>query len=324
MQTLRQAVIVIAGASSGIGRATALEFARQGTRVVIAARRAAVLDGVAQECSVLGGTALAVPTDVTDAAAVEALADAALKAFGRIDVWVNNVGTGVFGAYQDAPADLHRRVVETNLIGAMNGVSAALPTFLRQGEGILINMVSLGGWAPTPFAAAYTASKFGLRGLASALRSELSDRPRIRVCSVFPSLVDTPGLSHGANVSGRAMMPSGPFLAPERVAQELVRLALHPRDEVAIGLPAYAAWLGYMLAPKLTERLLGAVFRHYMRHAPASPRTEGAVLVPMPEGTGSRGGWRKRQPMLMATSTPGIALVGLAVVLGIALTARHR
>ena len=96
-------------------------------------------------------------------------------------------------------------------------------------------MVSMGGWSPTPYAAAYTASKFGLRGFSASLREELRDRPGIRVSAVFPALVDTPGFLHGANMSGRALDPGGPFIAPEEVARVMVDLALEPRDEVAVG-----------------------------------------------------------------------------------------
>jgi NAD(P)-dependent dehydrogenase (short-subunit alcohol dehydrogenase family) len=146
---------------------------------------------------------LAVPTDVTDPAAVAALARAAEEAFGGIDVWVNNAGSGVFGPYLDAPLALHRRTIEINLLGAMYGAYAALSRFQRQGYGVLINTISLAAWAPTPFAAAYTASKFGLRGFSASLRQDLGDHPDIHVCGVFPAIVDTPGFAHGANVSGR-------------------------------------------------------------------------------------------------------------------------
>ena len=324
MQSLRNAVVVVTGASSGIDRATALEFARRNARVVLAARRAEPLERAAAECRAAGAEAVAVPTDVTDEAAVEALARAALDRFGRIDVWVNNVGTGVFGAFADAPVSLHRRVVEINLIGTMHGCAAALPVFKRQGSGRLINMISMGGWSPTPYASAYAASKFGLRGFTASLREELRDRPGIRVSAVFPALVDTPGFLHGANVSGRALEPGGSFIAPEEVARVMARLALRPRDEVAVGWTATAAKVAYALAPGATSRATGAAMRRFLRNSPPAPRSEGALMAPVSEGTTASGGFRERQARsrggaiggMMPRGAAGLALAGGAMILG--------
>ncbi|SFG06687.1 Short-chain dehydrogenase [Palleronia marisminoris] len=318
MTTLSGASVVITGASSGIGRAAALAFADLGARVVLAARRADVLEEVARDCERRGGQAVAVETDVTDPEAVEALAQAAMEAFGGIDIWVNNAGVGAIGAYQDVPLAMHRQVVEVNLMGAMHGAHAVLPIFLRQRRGTIINTVSIGAWAPTPFAAAYTASKFGLRGFAASLRQELEDFQDIHVCGVFPAVVDTPGLTHGANLSGRRINPGAYLYAPETVADAIVGVALQPRDEVPVGWPSRAAQRSYGLAPKVTEHLIGRVVRGALSRADVGPMIEGAVMRTVPDGTLPSGGWRQQKGVPDAHRINKIALTaaGAAVCLG--------
>ncbi|ACL55523.1 SDR family oxidoreductase [Methylobacterium nodulans] len=321
MTDLRHAVVVITGASSGIGRAATLAFARRGARVALAARRREALEDLARECRAQGGKAIPVPTDVTDPDAVEHLARTAHEAFGGLDVWINNAGTGVFGPFQDAPLDLHRRTIEVNLLGGVYGAYAALPYFLRQGHGTLITTISLGGWAPTPFAAAYTASKFGLRGFTASLRQELRRHRHIHVCSVFPTIVDTPGLEHGANVSGRAI-DTGPLVyAPEDVAETFVYLVRHPHDEVAVGWPARLAQAAYALAPWPTEHLMGIAIHRALDRARPAPITHGAIRAPVPERPRTSGGWRARKglPSARTLSTVG-AVMGAAGLMLLAST----
>ncbi|HEX2099559.1 MAG TPA: SDR family NAD(P)-dependent oxidoreductase, partial [Candidatus Synoicihabitans sp.] len=251
-ESLADRVVVITGASSGIGRAAAHAFGRQRAQVVLAARREEPLQDAALEAEACGSPgAFAVPTDVTRATAVEALAQRTMDEFGRIDIWINNAGVGLFGPFTSAAVDAHRRVVEINLFGAIHSAAAVLPIFRRQDQGVMITNISVGGFVPTPFAAAYTASKFGLRGFMASLRAEFETHRRIQLCSLFPAVVDTPGFLHGANVSGHELHPPrAPLLSPDEVANAMVRLALHPRAELAVGWPTRPAQAGYALAPR--------------------------------------------------------------------------
>lgn len=141
--------------------------------------------------------------------------------------------------------------MRTNLLGYLNGAHAILPHFIERGADVLINNLSFGAWVPTPFAAAYSASKFGLRGLTDALRAELAFAPGIHICGVYPSFIDTPGVQHGANYTGRVLKPAPPVYAPRRVAEAMVALALRPRRSVTVGSVATLARLGYFIAPRL-------------------------------------------------------------------------
>jgi short-subunit dehydrogenase len=270
--------VVITGASSGIGRATALAFARQGANVVLASRRRPVLEEVAFECFDLGATPHVVVADMTRPADVQQLAREALEAFGQIDVWVNNAGSGAMGRFEETPLEAHEAVIRLNLLGYFYGAYAVLPHFKQRGRGVLINMNSVGAWVPAPYAAAYSASKFGLRGFAEALRAELSDWPDIHVCDIFPGFVDTPAFRRGANYTGREIRPAPPTYSPEKVAATVVDVAEHPREEAPVGASAAFGRWAHAVLPGATRQAVYRWMNAYFENAPHAPLSANELL----------------------------------------------
>ncbi|WP_454616606.1 SDR family oxidoreductase [Bradyrhizobium cenepequi] len=317
VETLEGATVVITGASSGIGQATAEAFAQSGARLVLAARGEAALQAVAQECRKLGAAdVIVVPTDVTDAFAVRALAQRA-REFGRsIDAWVSNVGVGAVGRFHETPITAHEQVVRINLIGHMNDAHAVMPIFIEQGHGIFINTISLGVFAATPFAAAHGASKFGLKGFSAALRAEMVEFPNIHICDVYPAFIDTPGISHGANYVGRVLTAPPPVYDARTVAKAMVGLALQPRSSTVIGSVAHAARFFHFLAPTISGWLVALLMQAYFRRAPKVATTDGNLFHSPAIAGGIDGGLRRRSEApagtIAVTAAAGLVLLYVA------------
>ncbi len=291
---LQGAVVVITGASSGIGRAAAQAFCRHGARVVLAARDAEALQEAASECLALGGETLVVPTDVTQSDSVEALARAAAEfGGGRIDIWINNAGVGAVGAFDDTPVDAHERVIQTDLIGYLRGAHAVLPYFKQQSRGILINTLSVGSWLAQPYAVSYSAAKFGLVGFCRALRAELVSWHDIHVCEVYPAIVDTPGFRDGGNYTGRSLKPPPLMSDPQQVAEAMLSVALEPRRVVPVGPLATLMRLEHFAMP-LFEPLYGLAVGAALRRAKRTPTSSGNLFHPALGQRRVDGGWRQR------------------------------
>jgi short-subunit dehydrogenase len=233
---LDEQVVVITGASQGIGRETSLLLARKGAAVVPAARNEEALRTLVDEIEMTGGRAEPVVTDVSDAEAVERLADRAIERFGRMDTWVNNAAVSVYARIEELTAEEMDRVVEVNLLGQMYGMKAALARMRPNGRGTIINVGSALSERAVPLQSAYVASKHGVAGFSEALRLELMETaPGIDVVLVLPSSINTPLFNFARSKLGVMPMPVPPVYEPHAVAEAIAHAAEHGGREIVVG-----------------------------------------------------------------------------------------
>lgn len=307
-------VAVITGASSGIGRATVLRFARAGAAVAVLARSSEPLGELVEECESVGGKAMAIPLDVSDEAAVKDAVAKVIARFGKIDVWVNNAAISAFGRIEELPHELCRRVIDVNLMGYIHGARAILPHFRERGQGALINVASVVGVTGEAYTSVYAATNAGMIGLSNSLRQELHDAPGIHVCTVLPASIDTPMFQHAANYMGRRPKPMSPVYPAAMVAEAIYKLAYHPRREVVVGDAGKMVVALHHRMPSVVEGLYARTSeRSHFMDIGTLP-TDGAAFEPMEGFHSVSGGWNtgRRQ----ATSSRCLASAVLAAAAG--------
>ena len=251
--------VVIVGASSGIGRASALAFADEGAKVVVAARSSDDLDALVAEIHQRGAEGLAVPTDVADPAQLTNVATQAVDRFGGIDTWVNAAAVAVYGRVEETSVEEYERVLQVNVMGQVNGTLAALPHLRARGGGAIIGLGSVESYRAVPLHAAYSMSKFAVRAFYDTLRMELAEEgSSIGVTTILPVGVDTPFFEHARAHQEEMPKPPPPVYAPEVVAAAIVRAAQKPTREVPVGGPALGFLLAQRFSPAMSDAMMAA------------------------------------------------------------------
>jgi len=278
---ISEQVIVITGASSGIGLATAELAAQNGAKLVLGARSGETLDAICTQIEAAGGSAVSVTVDVGQRDQVDALATAAINAFGRIDTWVNNAGVSIYGKLEDVSDADSRRLFDTNFWGVVNGSLVALP-HLRATGGTLINVGSEVSDAVVPLQGMYSASKHAVKGFTDALRVEVAevDKQPISITLVQPTAVDTPYPQHARNYMDQEPKLPTPQIQPEQVAQAIVDAAEKPPRDVKVGAMSKLNTFTAKIAPRLGDKM--SAMQADRQHYDEPPRN--------PEGTLWRGG----------------------------------
>jgi NAD(P)-dependent dehydrogenase (short-subunit alcohol dehydrogenase family) len=257
LKPVEEQVVALMGASSGIGRETALRFAERGARVVVSARSEEGLNSLVEEVRDKGGQATAIPAEVTDFEQVKAVASGAVEKYGRLDTWVHLAAVGLFATFEQTTPEEFARVIDVNLMGQVYGAMAALPHLKREGRGALIHISSVEAKRSFPFHSAYGASKHGIDGFLEALRVELKHEGwPISVTQVMPATINTPFFDKGRTKLGVKPMGVPPIYEPETVANVILYAAENPARDLVSGGAAQALIINQRLSPRMLDTVL--------------------------------------------------------------------
>jgi len=255
LKPIKEQVVVVFGASSGIGRETALQFAGRGAKVVVAARDENGLQSLVGEIEQNGGSAAYLVSDAVEFESVKAVADFAVSRFGHLDTWVHAAATSLYATFEQTTPEEFRRVIEVNLVGAAHGAMAALPHLRATGGGALSVISSVEGKTAFPLQSAYASSKHGIIGFLDALRMELKrEGAPISVTNVMPAGINTPFFNKARTKLGVKPMPAPPIYNPNVVANVILWAAEHPTREVFAGGAGKSLWFSQWLSPSIVDK----------------------------------------------------------------------
>ena len=313
-------VVVITGASAGVGRATVRAFADRGASIGLVARNREALEAARQEVEERGGRALVLPTDVADPDQVEAAAEAVERTLGPIDVWVNNAMVSVFSPAMEMEPEEYRRVTEVTYLGYVWGTLAALRRMVPRDEGSIVQVGSALAYRGIPFQSAYCAAKHAIQGFCDSLRSELlHEGSKVRICMVQMPALNTPQFGWVKSRLPRKPQPVPPIFQPEMAARAIVWAAGHGRREIYVGWPTVKAIVGDKIAPGFADRYLAKNgYESQQYDGLDDPHRLNNLWEPVPGDPGAHGAFDKRAKahslQLWANLHRGaLALVGLGV-----------
>jgi NAD(P)-dependent dehydrogenase (short-subunit alcohol dehydrogenase family) len=295
LKPVEEQVVVLMGASSGIGRDTALRFAKRGAKVVVSARGKQGLDSLVEEIRRNGGEATAVVADTSDFNQVRAVADRAVEEYGKLDTWVHLAAVGLFATFEQTTPEEFERVIDVNLMGQVYGAMAALPHLKREGRGALIHISSVEAKRSFPFHSAYAASKHGIDGFLEALRVELRHEAwPISVTQVMPGTINTPFFDKGRTKLGVKPVGVPPIYEPETVSNIILYAAENPARDLVSGGAAQMMIINQRLSPRLVDAILAtrAGFSPQMTDEPRSEDDPDNLYAPIRGHDTAKNGFR--------------------------------
>lgn len=323
----KREVVVITGASAGVGRATAREFARRGAHIGLLARGRDGLEGARREVEALGARALVVPTDVSDAAAVEHAAERVERELGPIDVWINNAMLSVFSPVKQMRPEEYKRVTDVTYLGVVYGTLAALKRMLPRDRGSIVQVGSALAYRGIPLQSAYCGAKHAIQGFHDSLLSELKhDGSNVRVTMVQLPALNTPQFSWVKSRLPNEPQPVPPIFQPEVAARAICWAAHNERRELYVGWPTVKAIVGDKLAPGFADWYLARNgYEAQQTPEPVSADRQDNLWEPVPGDHGAHGNFDERasdaSPQLwLTTHRTAVALAGVGALLGAAAT----